>query len=73
MEEARPVLPTRIGEERELRDNQEGRLDLDGAEVELSRLIAEDPQLQNLVRQVIGVALRVGVGHPKQDAIAGTD
>src|ERR1700694_2287408 len=73
MQEAGPVLSASVGEEGELGDNQECRLHLDCAQVELPCIVAEYPQLQDLVGQVIGIALSVGVGRAQQNAVPRTD
>ena len=73
MQEARPVLPARVGEERELGDDQERRADLCRAEIELAGIVAEDPQFEELVSEIIGVAFLVGVRHPDQQAVSGAD
>src|SRR5256885_6518649 len=73
MEEARPVLAARVGEQGELRHDQQGGLHLRGTEVELPGIVAEHAQLQDLVGEVIRVALLVGIRHAHQEAIAPAD
>src|SRR2546426_1446866 len=73
VEETRPVLATRGGEQGELRHDQQGGLHLRGTEVELPGIVAEHAQLQDLVGEVVRVALLVGIRHAHQEAITPAD
>src|SRR3989440_6875048 len=63
VEETRPVLAAGVREQGELRHDEQGRLHLRGTEVELPGIVAEHAQLQDLVGQVVRIALLVGIRH----------
>ena len=68
-----PAPPARVTEERELGDDEEPARDVEHRAVHLARLVGEDTEVEDLVREGLGVRFRVPHGDSEQDDEAGAD
>ena len=65
--ERRPVAPRRVGDERELADDERGAADVEERAVELAVVALEDAQARDLAGEAFRFGLRVAVGDAEQD------
>src|SRR5204862_1154246 len=71
--EARTVAFRRVGDQRELTDDEHRAADLEHAPVELAVVVLEDPKPRHLPCQARRVGRPVAFGHAKEDAHPGAD
>jgi hypothetical protein len=71
--ERRSIASRRVGDERELADDERAAARVEKRPVELAALVPEDPQPGDLAGEPFGVGFRVAVGDAEQDEQTGVD
>ena len=70
---AGPPAAARVPVERELRDGEQVSARVEDGEVHLALAVGKDAQVEDLVRQGVGVGFLVALPHAEQDEEAGAD